>query len=109
MYSSRYRFARVGEVADQRDQVPHAHVCLGLLEVAGCRFGYGDGLEEAPQEPDVQAMLGQPNGTVVQFLGRESVELLVAGHRQPAYVRGPQTGNEPPPDIPSDPGFATSL
>src|SRR5437899_8412777 len=73
-------FARVGEVVDQRDEVRHAHVCLGLLEVAGCRFSYRDGLEEVPQEPAVQAMLRQLNGTVVQLFRGELVQVCGRGH-----------------------------
>lgn len=66
-------FAGVEGVADEGGELES--VDLGPPDVAGCGFGGGDGLEEAPEEADVEVPDRRADGTVVQLLRWERLQL----------------------------------
>ena len=60
-------FIRVKDVRDERGETHD--VGFGLSRVSRCGFGHGDGLDEIPQETDVEVMASALHRSVVEFLG----------------------------------------
>ena len=58
---------------------------VGLVQLAGDRPGLGDRLEQLPEEADVESVLGECDGPLVELARGERVKFVGSGHASTAY------------------------
>src|SRR5712691_477539 len=75
-----FALARALPIVQQREQVAHADVGFGPVQVPRGGFGGGDGLDQAPQEDDVQPVFRQSHSLVVEVIRGELFQFLAGGH-----------------------------